>query len=500
MQKRFVAIWFRYLRTDWFTRRQSALRNLPFVLSVPDHGRIVISAVNLQAEQQGIAIGMSVADARAIFPSIHVIEDQAELSSRLLKGLAEWCIRYTPFVAMELPDGLILDVTGCAHLWGGEIKYLSDIKNHLEGFGYSIRIAIADTIGAAWAASRFNQSPCIIKTAEHTTALMSLPPAALRLETDAIELLEKLGLRQIKDFIAMPRSVLRRRFGSQLLKRIDHAIGHEEEILEPVVPVESIAERLPCIEPIVTRRGIEIALQNLLKILCERLQAEGKGVRRCCFKCFRVDGKIEKIEIGTNRATYNAQHVFKLFELKLDSIEPALGIELFLLKAQKVEEVIIVQEKLWDQQSGIQTVALMELLDRFMGRFGADHIHRYLPDEHHWPERSIKPAASVDEKPTTSWIVDRPRPLQILPKPEPIEVTAPIPDYPPMLFRYRGKLHTIKKADGPERIEQEWWIEKGKHRDYYCVEDEEGHRYWLFRLGHYDAEKSYGWYLHGYFA
>src|SRR3982751_5946570 len=206
----------------------------------------------------------------------------------------------------------------------------------------------------------------------------------------------------------MPRSVLRRRFGRQLLQRIDQAVGHEEEILEPVVPVEIFAERLPCIEPIVTRGGIEIALQKLLDILCQRLQADGKGLRNCCFKCFRVDGKIEKISIGTNRATYNTQHVFKLFELKLDDIEPALGIELFLLEAQKVEEVIIVQEKLWEQHSGLQTVALMELLDRFMGRFGINRIQRYLPDEHHWPERSIKTAASVDEKPTISWIVDRP--------------------------------------------------------------------------------------------
>ena len=132
---------------------------------------------------------------------------------------------------------------------------------------------------------------------------------------------------------------------------------------------------------------------------------------------------------------------------------------------------------------------LAELLDRIAGKMGAHHIHRYVPDEHYWPERSYKLAATIEEKLHTTWKVDRPRPLNLLPKPEPIEVTAPIPDYPPMLFRYKGILHKIIKADGPERIEQEWWMQEGQHRDYYCVEDEEGQRYWLFRSGHYDVAK-----------
>jgi protein ImuB len=147
----------------------------------------------------------------------------------------------------------------------------------------------------------------------------------------------------------------------------------------------------------------------------------------------------------------------------------------------------------------LDDIGLSELIDRFAGKFGANQIQRYLPDEHYWPERSVKPALSLDEKINTIWKVDRPRPLQLLQKPERIEVTAPIPDYPPMLFRYKGKLHKIIKADGPERIEQEWWLQQGQHRDYYYVEDEEGKRYWLFRSGHY-ADKSYQWFIHGFFA
>ena len=218
------------------------------------------------------------------------------------------------------------------------------------------------------------------------------------------------------------------------------------------------------------------------------------------FKCYRVDGKIEKIEIGTNRPSCNSKHLFKLFENKISSIEPALGIELFTLEASKVEDASPVQEKLWENNSGLDDIGLSELLDRLAGKIGGNNIHRYVPDEHYWPERSFKLASDLHEKLQTTWKADRPRPLQLLSKPEPIEVTAPIPDYPPMLFRYKGKLHKIIKADGPERIEQEWWLQDGQHRDYYCVEDEDGNRYWLFRSGHYDADKTYQWFIHGFFA
>jgi protein ImuB len=280
---------------------------------------------------------------------------------------------------------------------------------------------------------------------------------------------------------------------------LDQALGHEEEVMHPVKPVEPYQERLPSLEPIVTAKGIEIALEHLLDKLCQRLKQEEKGLRTAILKGYRVDGKTEKMEIGTNRPSHNAGHLFKLFENKIDSIEPGPGIELFLLEAQKVEVFSPVQEKLWEKNGGLDDTNLSELLDHLAGRIGADHIHRYTPDEHFWPERSVKLASSLDEKSTITWKVDRPRPLQLLSAPERIGVTAPIPDYPPMLFHYKGKLHKIIRADGPERIEQEWWLQEGQHRDYYYVEDEEGRRYWLFRLGHY-SDKSYQWFIHGFFA
>jgi protein ImuB len=499
MTKRFLTIWFRYLKTDWFTLRRPNLRGLPFVLATPDHGRMMIAAANVLAEGQGIHTGMVVADARVIIPSLQVLDDKSGLSDKLLKGIAEWFIRYTPVVAIDLPDGLILDITGCAHLWGGEELYLQNIVTRLKTLGYNVRASIADTIGTARAITHFGKNFSIIESGGQTAALLSLPPEALRFEAGTVERLHKLGLSRISNFIGMPHSALRRRFGQQFIHRLGQAIGHEKEMIQSVQPIEPYQERLPCPELIVTATGIEIALKRLLETLCHRLRQEQKGLRSAFFKCYRTDGKIEKIEIGTNRPTYNTTHLFKLFEIKLDTIEPALGIELFTLEALKVEDVSPVQEKLWQKNVGLDGIGLSELLDRFAGKFGANRIRRYLPDEHYMPERSIKPALSLNEKLTIPWKVDRPRPLQLLSKPERIEVTAPIPDYPPMLFRHKGKLHKIIKADGPERIEQEWWIQQGGHRDYYYVEDEEGHRYWLFRLGHY-ANESYQWFIHGFFA
>jgi protein ImuB len=500
MQKRYISIWFCFLKTDWLIRRQPQLKEIPFVLASPDHGRMIVTGANGIAQKLGVVSGMALADARAIIPSLQFFDEGPRRSAKVLAGLAEWSIRYTPTVSIDLPDALVLDITGCAYLWGSEQLYLTDISTRLENFGYHIRAAIADTVGAAWAIARFGKDGFIIEKGQQTKAILSLPPSALRLETETIERLEKLGLRQISTFISMPRPALRRRFGPSLLKKLDQALGYEQETIEPIYPIEPHQDRLPCLEPIVTLTGIEIALQRLLNNLCKRLKQEEKGLRTALFMCYRIDGKVQTIEIGTHRPSANTKHLFKLFENKISTIEPALGIELFTLKATKVDDLLPLQEKLWEHAGVTDDIALSELLDRIAGKTGGNHVHRYLPDEHYWPERSYKVASSLYEKTKTSWKVDRPRPVQLLSTPEPIEVTAPVPDYPPMLFRYKGKLHKIIKADGPERIEPEWWLQEGQHRDYYYVEDEEGCRYWLFRSGHYDVVKSFKWFLHGFFA
>ena len=500
MSGRFVSIWFHHLTTDWFSIRQPQLQAATvcikdFVAWANDHHCSEYEGQSWKVLEGEWYLQMQ----RQIVPDLQVLDDIPDLPERLLTRLASWCIRFSPVVAIDPPEGLILEASGCSHLWGGDSKYLETIEQKLGQRGYEVRAAMADTLGVAWGIARYGKYPLDISPGRHLEALLPLPPEALRLEQVAVERLNKLGLRQIRQFIRMPRATLRRRFGPHFIMRMDMATGQELETIEPVVPPEPYHERLPCLEPIITAIGIEIAIKQLLETICLRLQQEQKGLRTASFKCYRVDGKIESITIGTHRPSHSVVHLFKLFEIKLPTIEPALGIELFVLEAPKVEEYLPEQRKMWEGGAGLGDIQLSELVDRLAGKVGVEAIHRYIPAEHYWPERSYTSAPTLHEESPTSWPIDKQRPLHLLPTPERIDVTAPIPDYPPMLFRHKGKLHMILKADGPERIEQEWWLQQGQHRDYYRVEDEDGNRYWLFQIGHYD-DKVFQWFLHGYFA
>lgn len=501
MSRRFISIWFRHLTTDWLTLRRPELKNTPFVFAQSVRGRMMITAANIPAEACGIIPGMVVADARALLPALEVVDEMDGQAKKLLTALGEWCIRYTPLVAVDMPAGLMLDVSGCTHLRGGERGYLGAIIKRLRSKGYDARGAMADTTGTAWAIARYGRTEPIIAPGKQKGALSPLPPAALRLEPQTLERLQKLGFYTIGSFSDISRQELYKRFGPHLLQRLDQAFGNEDEPLQLLQPVEPYHERLPCLEPICTAAGISIAIKKLLENLCMRLQQEGKGLRTVILKYYRIDGESGAVSIGTGQASHHISHLFSLFEPKIASIAPGMGIELFTIDAPKVEDVTTRQEGLWQAEGcRLDDTTLAELLDKLANRVGAANIRRYLPAEHHWPERSIKLALSPHEKRTTTWRTDRPRPSLLLPRPERIEVSAPIPDYPPMLFIYKDKVHHIKKADGPERIEREWWLDNGEHRDYYYVEDQAGCRYWLFRSGHYSDRQAGQWFIHGFFA
>ncbi|HLS96184.1 protein ImuB [Sphingobacterium allocomposti] len=500
MKRRFAALWFPFLLTDWYTRRRPADRDIPLVSALPKNGRMCITAANAIAQQEGVYAGMVLADAKAAVPQLIMFPDTPDRAATILKHIGLWCIKFTPLAGMDEPGGIILDITGCAHLWGGEMEYVTEIKQQLEKKGYTAKIAVADTIAAAWAMSRYAKQEIILTTNDEYDILHTLPPEALRLDEWIVQRLYKLGFKTIGRFIGMPPATLRRRFGPTLVHRINQLLGRQEEHILPIKPVAPYVERLPCLDPIRTAQGIELAIGKLLDGLCARLTKEGKGVRHAQLSCYRVDGKVLRIEIGTNKPSVSKKHLLELFELKISTIEPALGIELFLLEAVKVDDHTPHQELLWSTNGSFENKALVELLDRFKGRDPYCHINRYVPQEHHWPERAIRAAESLTEKATDTWPQHRPRPIRLLHPPQPIEVTAPIPDYPPLIFRFHGEVYVIKRADGPERIEREWWLEQGEHRDYYVVEDTRGRRYWLFRLGHYVGDRSPNWYLHGYFA
>lgn len=461
---------------------------------------MMIVAVSATAATQGVSENMTVADARVLCPELQVQDFRPELPEQLLTVLGEWCIGFTPVVAIGPPDGLMLDISGCPHLWGGEKGYLKTILSRLSSLGYDVRAAIADTPAVAWAVARFGQTTPLVPPGQQLDALLPLPPASLQLEQPVLDKMLKLGMYQVDSFIHMPRQILRRRFGEHLLLRIDQALARKPEPLLPLTPPDPWSVRLPCLEPIVTAKGIEIAIQHLLERICLRLNQEGKGLRSAILKAWRTDGQIRRLKIGTSRPVSAIDHLFRLFELKIDTIEPAEGIELFVMEAPEVEDLPPAQEYLWGGISASGENNLAELIDKLSGKLGLANVLRFLPEEHYWPERAFKKACSLNELPATAWEPHKRRPVFLLPSPETIEVAAPVPDYPPMHFRYKNRLHKIKKADGPERIEREWWLEEGPHRDYYTVEDEHGQRYWLFRSGHYTADKPHSWFIHGFFA
>lgn len=498
MNRRYISIWFPHLRTDWFALGDKSLHNRPFVLRTSDHGRMVISATNVKAELKGIHVGLVLADARAIVSDLEARDDMDGLPLKVLTELAQWCVRFTPTAAIDPDDGLMLEVSGCAHLWGGEELYLNAVEKRLNARGFDVRVAIADTPIVAWAVARFGTAKLRIDSGHQQAALMKLPPEALRIEKDVVQRLHKLGLHQIGQFVSMPRQILRRRFGKMLLDQLDKALGLQFDEIVPIMPPAQYVERLHCLDPVTTRAGIEFALEKLLVTLCGKLQSEQKGLRMVLLKGYRVDGVTIEAKVGTHRPTHHVAHVCKLFENKISQLDPGLGIELFELEALIVEDNPAEQERIWEHGSGLDDERLTELIDRLLDRDGID-VSRYLAAEHYWPERSYRKCVELSEPLTVNWRTDVLRPTQMLTPPEAIDVTAPIPDYPPMLFVYQGKVHRIAKADGPERIEQEWWLQQGQHRDYYRVEDEHGGRYWIFRLGHYHDE-DFQWFIHGFFA
>ncbi|MGV3698241.1 Y-family DNA polymerase [Flavobacterium sp.] len=495
---RYVSIWFPFLLTDYAVRKHPRLKQAAFVIASRQNGRMVTDSVSQLARQQGMHPGMAVADCKALFPELQVLENEPGRSKKVLNALAEWCIRYTPFVSVDFPDGLILDASGCTHLWGGESSYIETIREKLFHYGYTVNIAMADTIGAAWAIAHYGTTPAVVAKRQQKNSIGNLPAGALRLDKILLERLKKLGFIRIDSFIDIPRETLRRRFGSELLLRMGQAFGTEVETLIPIKPIEPYLERLCCLEPISTATGITIALHQLLDTLCQRMETEAIGLRSAVFTAYRIDGDIQNITIGTVYPSRNGTHLFKLFEHKIATLEPGLGFEVFILEASKTESITEEQAAIWNA-ANYDTKKVSELLDRVTAKMGASCISRFLPAEHYWPERSVSQASGLQEVAKIKWRSDLPRPIHLLATPEVIEVSAVLPDYPPLLFRYKGKLYTVAKSDGPERIEQEWWISDGLYRDYYCVEDKHGARYWVFRSGPYEHEMP-KWFIHGFFA
>lgn len=451
---------------------------------------------------------MGVADARAMHPGIEVIEAEPEADRRLLEALADWCDRYTPLVALEGTDGLFLDITGCAHLFGGEKAMLADVLHRLFEQGFAVRGGLASTPGAAWAGARF-LSPAQIMPGEEAAILAPLPLAALRLEPAVCAGLESVGLRVAGAVMSAPRAPLARRFGSALLMRLDQALGRLEEAVSPRLPVAPLSVERQLAEPIVSMEAVESLVLLLAGALKGDLERRGEGARALQLALFRVDGAVRRYTVGTSRPLRDPVLMQNLFRERLaagtEELDAGYGFELVRFSVLKsapfeIEQVDLAGTREEDGVADIATFA-----DRVRARLGEDALLKPVPAQSHIPERQVTLTPFPKETPSCPMQRDGSgpeRPIRLLARPEPVDVTATeVPEGPPLHFRWRRALHRVARAEGPERIAPEWWREDTPTRDYFRVEDEAGRRYWLYRQGLYGAsEEMPRWFMHGIFA
>lgn len=482
---------------------------LAFATVTESAGRHLLAAVNPAASAAGLAPGMPLADALSFLPRLVTAAAEPAEDAAALRRLAEWGGRYSPWTAPDRADGVRIEITGSAHLWGGEEALAADLLARLERRGITGRIAVADTIGAAWAVARFAEAAervVILPPGDVREALALLPVEALRFDPLTARGLRRVGLRRIGDLYAMPRDALTQRFGETVPQRLDQALGDLPEPLSPLGEVPSWRLRLSFAEPITEPADLVLATERLTADLILRLAQEGMGARRLDLGFHRVDGRVERIRLGTARPSRDPRHLTALFRERLDSVDPGLGIEDMILAAFAVEPLPPEQIAFAGCGAGDKTNGIAPFLDRLGNRLGFAAVSRIEARESHIPERaSVRvpadrpclPLARVPHKP--------PRPIRLFDPPEPVEAFWLLPDDPPFRFIWRRRRHQVVRADGPERIADEWWQPEGSGccdaiRDYYRVEDEEGRRFWLFRAGSHGTGGAPYWYLHGVFS
>lgn len=470
-----------------------------------------LTALDEMAQALGLKKDQGVAEARAMYPALDVVEEDAAADRRLLESIADWCDRYTPLVAIDGRDGLFLDITGCAHLFGGERALLKDILLRLFHMGLDARGAISSSPGLSSAVARFGNGG-VVEDEEAETMLAPLPVAALRLEEGTVDALKKLGLKYAGDVMNAPRAPLTRRFGAGLLLRLDQALGREEEPISPRRPVASLSAERRLVEPIGTEEDILAVTGQIAVSLKPSLEARGAGGRLFELVLFRVDGRVFRISVGASQPLREAKQVASLFSERLQAIHEDLdagyGFEILRLNVLRHDPFNAVQG---DFEGGRQKeMSLAAFIDRVSARLGGDCLQGFQLCESHVPERAAIAVPAMAGLPARrKGGEDHPspfrseRPLRLFARPEGVTaLLAEVPDGPPQVFRWRRVQHRVTRSEGPERLAMEWWIDgaAAEARDYFRIEDDAGHRFWIYREGLYGREDPPRWFMHGIFA
>jgi protein ImuB len=507
--RRILALWFLRLPTDRLQRRARGIH--PLVIAQKIDNALRLSAVDLAAAKIGLVPGMTLADARARAPAIDVVEADETADRKLLESIAEWSDRFTPFVALDAPHGLYLDVTGAAHLFGGERELMQRIEKDLTRQGFAIRLAMAGTCVAARALAHY-ASGTVVPPGEEEKAVANLPVSAIAPDEDVARIFRRAGLKTIAQIASRQRGELTARFGSAFVANLDRALGKEEAPISPRRHLPDYMAEHRFADPIVTQNCIENSLSSLAATLAQVLEERGEGARRLEASFFRSDGTVRRIAVETGAPLRDPGIVLRLFRERMgalaDPLDPGFGFDLIRLEASRAEAS---QDQNADFDCDAQAAReIAFLIDRLSARFGMDRVMNFQPQDTHIPEAECAavPAQAMAPSKTAMQPKRREgeaplRPLQMFKSPEPVDVIAAAPDSPPASFRWRRVQHVVKRAEGPERIAMEWWRhqEAMPTRDYFRVEDTDGRRFWLYRDGLYNREVDRPrWYVHGQFV
>jgi protein ImuB len=500
MQRRFLSLFFSRLMIDRLEREESRRTTVPFVVVWEEKGHLYIAAVNDPARDAGIRPGARLADARTLLPTLHIVLHDLEADERLKQRLVEWCDHYSPLAAHDGPDGIVLNITGCAHLFGGEAALLEEMQARIREMKFRVRGAIADTAAAAWVLARFSKR-AVVTSEELPDALDPLPVKALRIPPEIAIQLRRVGLTTVGHMRRIPRDSLAARYGPGVLLRLDQALGLAEEAITPYRAPAPYRTGRTFAEPIGTTAAIEHILLDLLTTICTRLEKEHRGARRFELACYRVDGSVGRLPVRTSKPERSITHLMRLFLEKMSTLDAGFGIEIMTLSAAEVDTAAPVQLALPQCGESVDENTLFnELLDRIGSRLGFEHVCRFQIRE------SLPPESSTAFVPVTgalasnaAWPEHRIRPVRLIEPPVPIEIAEIIPGKWPVRIRVGRQLHRIVRAEGPERLTPEWWHDRPlpwETRDYYRIEDEQGARLWIFRETR-RTEPGERWFLHG---
>ena len=502
----------------------------PVVVTDTIKNAIRITALDARARARGIRLNQTLGDARALVPDLdcHPADDEAVRA--LLLGIAGWCERYTPLVALDAsPEigrdhGLFMDISGCAHLLGGEAGLVADLETRLRAQGFHVRLCLADTPGAAWAMARYGQAH-IIEEGAHGEAILPLSLSGLRLPPATVAALGRVGLKTIGCVAGLPRAPLAARYGARLMQRLDQALGRESEAISPIMPVAELSTERRLAEPVTHQEEVGHLIAALAAGIIEPLERRGLGLRRCRVRLFRVDGQVSELSIQTARPLRDARMISRLFAERIaglhDDLDAGFGFDLIRLDIVQADPFEGIQSEIMAHHAAGQ--GQDALLDRLGARLGLDRVQRFVLADTHIPERSFgrqpvagsgsaAPAARRPGSGNAALAVAHlpevagetiTRPLILFDRPELIQTIAEVPDGPPLRFRWRNVSYEVARSEGPERIACEWWRDGrgARTRDYFRVEDHQGYRFWMFRHGLYGRETGDpAWYMHGLFA